>query len=126
MATMQPVVTGQAPITLEFAVYYVEVTRLLLLLLYTGFFCFCLPLSFFFYVLFLQPYAKCVDLMYDSLRLSRSCLASFRGLAVSGCVCMCAPFFQRPLSSCAAPRVYRLLFAKAPQYYSCSVVPGRL
>ena len=38
---------------------------------------------------------------------------------------MCVPFFQRPLSSCAGPRVYRFLFAKPPQYYSsCSVVCG--
>ena len=83
-------------------------------------FCLCLSFFLFFYVSLLPPYAKDVALISDSLCLSRSCLASFR-CPVS--LYMCVPFFQRPLSSCAAPRLYRYLFAKPTQYYSsCSVV----
>ena len=84
---------------------YYSVQQLPTYLLCFVLFC-CLSLSFFFFyvVSFLQPSAKDVALMNDSLFLSRSCLASFRSPAVSACVC--APFFQRPLSSCATPRVY--------------------
>ena len=45
-----------------------------------------------FFVSLLQPYARDVALIYDSLCLSRSCLASFRCLAVSACVCVSRSF----------------------------------
>ena len=53
-------------------------------------------LFFFFSRLVLQPYAKDVAVMYDSVCLSRSCLASFRCPAVSAsasaCVCVSRSF----------------------------------
>ena len=76
-----------------FAVYYVEATRLLLLLLlFTGFF--ILPAHFlcFLRLSFLKPYAKDYALMYHSLCLSRSCLSSFRCPATSAFVCMSRSF----------------------------------
>ena len=66
---------------------------------------------------------KDVAPMYGSLCLSQSCRILSSSCRIN--LRMCVPFFQRPLWSCAAPRVYRLLFAKPPQYYSsCSVVCG--
>ena len=70
---------------------YVEVTRLLLL--FTGFFLFLyLPLFFSFLRLVSATLRQDVTLMYDSLCLSRSCLASFRCPAVSVCVCASRSF----------------------------------
>ena len=67
---------------------YVEATRLYTTAVYWRFFLFRLPLLFF-NVSFLQPYAYAIALMYDSLCVSRSCLASFHCPAVSACVCVC-------------------------------------
>ena len=85
--------------------YYVEVTRLLLL--FTGFFLFLyLPLFFSFLRLVSATLRQDVTLMYDSLCLSRSCLASFRCPAVSVCVCasrsFSALFLRVPHRGCIA------------------------
>ena len=100
-----------------------EVARRLLLL-FAGLFL-LLPVSFLFFLhLVSATLRQDVVLTCNSLCLSRSCLASCRCPAVSACVCVSRSFSALFLP-CAAPRVYRFLFAKAAsilQQLLCSML----
>ena len=101
------------------AVYCVQVTRLLLL--FTGFFfAFACLFSIFFHVSFLQPYAEDVALMYHSLCLSDHASHPFVVLPYQPAyVC---PVLSAPSFFMCRTEGVPVLFAKPPQYYSCSVV----